>query len=346
MGKVRDFVAGLARAGKDFGEIEDTVKKSFGDKLVNRATIYRIIKAVKDGKNTDDQRKFNATRTKRNQSLIATVAAAVEEDRRVSIEDLAGAHGVSHGTIFNILSDDLGLVKKSARWVPKLLSAEQKLERVRISTSFIAAVRRRSLAMLDQIVTMDETLVSYHTPLTKKQSKQWIPKGQPGPIKAKVQASRTKQMVLAFFDSKGLIYSNIVPRGVTVNAAYIVKALASFMKNLKQKRPYMAAGDWWFHWDNAPVHTAATVKNWLAARGVQMLEHPPYSPDLAPADFFLFPKLKMELAGRHLSKDDFKTTWDGVSRTVAAEDFAAAFRRWYERCQKCVDIGGGYVEKS
>ena len=200
--------------------------------------------------------------------------------------------------------------------------------------------------MLDRIVTMDKTLVSYHTPLTKKQSKQWILKGQPGPIKAKVQASRTKQMVLAFFDSKGLIYSNIVPRGVTVNAAYIVKALASFMKNLKQKRPYMAAGDWWFHWENPPVHTAASVKNWLAARGVQMLEHPPYSPDLAPADFFLFPKLKKELAGRHLSKDDFKTIWEGVSRTVAAEDFAAAFRRWYERCQKCVDIGGGYVEKS
>ena len=118
------------------------------------------------------------------------------------------------------------------------------------------------------------------------------------------------------------------------------------MKKLKQKRPHMAAGDWWFHWDNAPVHTAATVKNWLAAGGVQMLEHPPYSPDLAPADFFLFPKLKKELAGRHLSKDDFKTIWEGVSRTVAAEDFAAAFRRWYERCQKCVDIGGGYVEKS
>ena len=139
MGKVRDFVAGLARAGKDFGEIEYTVKKSFGDKAVNRATIYRITKAVKDGKNTHDQRKFNATKTKRTQSLIAAVAAAVEEDRRVSIEDLAGAHGVSYGTIFNIIHDDLGLVKKSARWVPKLLSREQMLERVRISTNFVAA---------------------------------------------------------------------------------------------------------------------------------------------------------------------------------------------------------------
>ena len=192
MGKVIDFMAGLARAGKDFSEIEDTVKKSFGDKSVNRATIYRIMKSVKNGKNTDNQCKFNATKIKRNQSLIAVVATAVEEDRQVIIVDLAGAHGVSHGTIFNIIHDNLGLVKKSS--VPKLFSAEQKLERVRISTSFVAAVCCQSLAMLNQIVTMDETLVSYPTPLTKKQSKQWISKGQLGPIKVKVQANRTRQM--------------------------------------------------------------------------------------------------------------------------------------------------------
>ena len=94
------------------------------------------------------------------------------------------------------------------------------------------------------------------------------------------------------------------------------------------------------------MHSAASVKNWLAARGIQMLEQPPYLHNLAPADFFLFPKLKKELAGHHMSKDNFKTIWEGVSRTVAAEDFATAFRQWYERCQKCVDIEGGYVEKS
>ena len=53
-------------------------------------------------------------------------------------------------------------------------------------------------------------------------------------------------MVLAFFDSRGLIYTNIVPRGTPVNAAYIVKALAIFWKKLKEKRPQMAAGDWFF----------------------------------------------------------------------------------------------------
>ncbi len=73
-----------------------------------------------------------------------------------------------------ILRDDLGLVKKSARWVPKLLNEDQKQERVRTCKEFIATVQRHSMAMLDCIGTMDETMVSYHTPETKKQSKQWL----------------------------------------------------------------------------------------------------------------------------------------------------------------------------
>ena len=342
---VRDFTAGLARAGKHFEEIKNTVIAAYGDQALSKSAIYKIMKKVKAGEETADQRYKNPKKTKRTGDLIAAVAAAVSDDRRLTIAELAAATGASTATVFRILTEELGLVKKSARWVPKLLNEDQKMERVRICRKFVAAVRRRSMSMLDCIVTMDETMVSYHTPTTKRQSMQWIPKGQPGPIKAKVQASRTKQMVLAFFDSRGLIYTNIVPRGTPVNAAYIVKALAVFWKKLKKKRPQMAAGDWFFHWDNAPVHTAAIVQDWLAAREVQVLPHPPYSPDLAPADFFFFPKMKEELAGRHLDQKSFKKAWDGVASRFTEEDFAAAFRRWFERSEKCVQVGGNYVEK-
>jgi hypothetical protein len=60
----------------------------------------------------------------------------------------------------------------TAHWVPKLLTDEQKEERVRTCTGFVAAVKCSSIAMLDQIIMMDETMVSFHTPQTKKQSKQ------------------------------------------------------------------------------------------------------------------------------------------------------------------------------
>jgi histone-lysine N-methyltransferase SETMAR len=94
------------------------------------------------------------------------------------------------------------------------------------------------------------------------------------------------------------------------------------------------------------VHTAVTVTDWLAARSVKMIEHPPYLPDLAPADFFLFPKVKKELAGLTLTRESFKKDWEGAMRTLSAADFAEAFRQWICRCEKCVEIGGGYVEKT
>jgi hypothetical protein len=84
-------------------------------------------------------------------------------------------------------------------------------------------------------------------PESKKKSKQWIKKGQPGPRKARVHASWTKQMLMAFFDSKGLIYTHIVPRGISINSAYTVKVLNIFYKNLKQKRANLKEQEWFFH---------------------------------------------------------------------------------------------------
>ncbi len=108
----------------------------------------------------------------RTAALIASVAAAIEEDLRVTIESLAAAHGASLQTIPRILHEDLGLEKKTARWVPRLLSTDKKEERVSACTELVAAVQRHSVVMMDEIVTMDETIVCYLTPETKRQSKQ------------------------------------------------------------------------------------------------------------------------------------------------------------------------------
>jgi histone-lysine N-methyltransferase SETMAR len=171
------------------------------------------------------------------------------------------------------------------------------------------------MSMLDNIVTMDELAVSFHMPESKQQSKQWLVKGSPSLIKAKVHATRKKQMVLAFFDSKGLIYTNFVPRGRTVNSAYIIEALTHFLKTLKVKRPTMTAGTWWFYWDNTPVHTAAVVTNWMAARRFQIIKHPPYSRDLLPADFFLFPSVKRSWLAKASPSRPTRWSRRGLSET-------------------------------
>jgi len=108
----------------------------------------------------------------------------------------------------------------------------------------------------------------------------------------------------------------------------------------------VAVGERRLHWDNAPAHTDAVVKDWLAATCIQLLEHPPHLPDLAPAHFFLLQNLKMELASQALSKETFKREWEGVCRTLSEDDFAVTFSKLIERCDKCVGLQGTYVEKS
>ncbi|QQP58510.1 Uncharacterized protein FKW44_003858, partial [Caligus rogercresseyi] len=60
----------------------------------------------------------------------------------------------------------------------------------------------------------------------------------------------------------------------------------------------MANRDWYFHFNNAPCHMANSTKEFLAKKGIKVIDHPPYSPDLAPADFFYFPVMKKSARGR------------------------------------------------
>jgi hypothetical protein len=86
----------------------------YGDKGLTLDSLYKILKKIKAGESTVDQRRFSAKKNKQSAALIATVAADIEADRRIGIQSLAFAHQVSYGTVFNILHKDLGLVKKSA----------------------------------------------------------------------------------------------------------------------------------------------------------------------------------------------------------------------------------------
>ncbi len=97
------------------------------------------------------------------------------------------------------------------------------------------------------ILSLLTNLPCHFTLLKQNSNPAVAAKGQPDPVKAKVHTTRTKQMVLAFFNNKGLIYAKYVLRGTTVNARYIVEALGKFMKIFRKKRPVMATRKWMFH---------------------------------------------------------------------------------------------------
>jgi len=100
-------------------------------------------------------------------------------------------------------------------------------------------------------------------------------------------------------------------------------------------------GDWILHHENAPTHTSHLVQQFLAKHGTTRLQQPPYSPDLAPCDFFLFPRLKKVLKGhRFEALEDIK--WNSMKTLlyILKEEFAKCFQQWQRHWAKCVAAEG------
>ena len=149
----------------------------------------------------------------------------------------------------------------------------------------------------EDIITGDETWCFAYDPATKRQSAEWVGQNSPKPKKLRFQKSRVMTMLIAFIDA-GVIHREFVPEGQRVNAEFYVGVLDRLLKRIRRVRTAkFQSSEWFLLRDNATSHNAAIVKKFLVNRNVAVLHHPPYSPDLAPANYFLFPTLKLSLKG-------------------------------------------------
>ena len=152
--------------------------------------------------------------------------------------------------------------------------------------------------------------------------------------------------MIPFFDSTGMIYMHWIPTGQIVNKEYYVEVLREFRKRFRRKRPALfKSGQWHFHQDNAPVHYSILVTDYLTKMGIKTVLHPPYSPDVAPCDFCLFPKPKEKFRGRRYETiEEMKEAVRKVINTLKQEDFHGAFQNLLERSNKCIAAGWDYFE--
>ena len=175
---------------------------------------------------------------------------------------------------------------------------------------------------------------------------QWKYSTSPAPKKAKVVSSAGKMMASVFWDAKGIVFIDYLQKGKTINGEYYAKLLRELRQAIKSKRSGKLTNSVLLHQDNAPAHKSLVAMSAVHDCVFKLIDHPPYSPDAAPSDYFLFPNLKKHLAGRRYESDD-----DVIS---AVEDFfegqeenfyATGIRALQHRWKKCVGRRGDYVEK-
>ena len=188
----------------------------------------------------------------------------------------------------------------------------------------------------------DESWIYCYGPESKRQSFQWKHVGYPTPKKAWQSKSTQKISMIPFFNSTGMIYMHWVPTGETVCKEYYVEVLRAFRTRFGRKRPALfKSGQWHFYQDNAPVHNSIHVTDYLTKMGIKTVPQPPYSPDLAPCKFWLFPKLT---GCRYETIEEMKEAVTKVIDTLTQEDIHGAFKKLSEQYNKCNAVGGDYLE--
>jgi len=130
-------------------------------------------------------------------------------------------------------------------------------------------------------------------------------------------------------------------------AQFYCSVLRRLREDIRRKRPELwHAGNWLFYDDNVSSHRALATREFLAHNNITTFPHPPYSPDLAPCDFFLFPKMKLLLKGRRFDGlEDIQRESQNVLGKLREQDFQHAFQQWQRRWYRCVAAQGDYFER-
>jgi len=101
-----------------------------------------------------------------------------------------------------------------------------------------------------------------------------------------------------------------------------------------------------FHQDNAPAHKSVLAMGKLRDLHYELLEHPPYSPDLCPFDLYLFPKLKLFLAGQRFSSNqEAIAAVEGYFADHTKNHYRDGIMALEHRWNKCISLKEDYVEK-
>ncbi|XP_025154440.1 histone-lysine N-methyltransferase SETMAR-like [Harpegnathos saltator] len=190
----------------------------------------------------------------------------------------------------------------------------------------------------------DESWIYAYEPESKQQSTVWVFQDEPNLTKIVRARSTSKQMVACFFGKAGHVATVPLVQCQTANSEwYTTICLSEVFGKIRETNRRRCII---LHQDNASSHISAQTRDFLRTEKVELIGHPPYSPDLAPNDFFLFPQIKNKLRGQRFSTpEEAVDAFKMHVLEVPQSEWKKCFENWFKRMQKCIDLHGEYFEK-
>ena len=130
--EIRSCIKCRIRLNIDSKQIYNELCGIYGPETISMRTVFSGVKVFKAGKfSVEDDTRPGRPKTSVTNANIAAVQIVVEQDARLSVKDIASCTGISEGSVQTILKRRLDLRRVCARWVPHLLTEEQKTQRLK-----------------------------------------------------------------------------------------------------------------------------------------------------------------------------------------------------------------------
>jgi len=144
----------------------------------------------------------------------------VLDDRRMKVPEIPETIGISKEHVAYILHEELDTKKLCARWVPRLLTADQKRTRMKFSEQCLERFNKNKTDFVRRFITMVETWIHHYTSEAKQQSKQWTEAGCSAPKKTRLVPSAGKVMASVFWNVEGILFIDYLEKGKTIIGEY------------------------------------------------------------------------------------------------------------------------------
>jgi transposase len=172
----------------------------------------------------------------------------------------------------------------------------------------------------------------------------WMAPGEIVPDRERQTVQSPTVMLTIVWNPSGFHIVKALPKGGKFSAQYYTKNIRIAISGWRRLAGERSPSKLWIHVDNTRPHNATVSTDFITLNRMKQAPRPPYSPDLAPADFFLFGYVKRKLMGYHAeSPFELLIRIRVILSEMPRETLNAAFLEWMERLRKCIDTNEEYV---
>ena len=241
------------------------ISKKQGNLYKNSAPSYRAVaKWVTEFRNPargfEDAPRMGRPSTIVTDENIEAVERIVMGDRQVSVCRIAYRLGITKTAIHEAIDNQLGMKTIYTRWIPKLLTSIQSANRVDCYQELLQQSEVNPVNFFDSIVTDAESWIHHYDPLSQLEAKVWKRSDEETPTRLRQERSARKIMMISFWDKDGVLLTEYLPRGATINDPYYAATIERLHSVILEKGSSKVSRGVLLLHDTAPIHKCNIVQ--------------------------------------------------------------------------------------